>query len=210
MEGQYSRLYEQIKHWLIPMKYTAVPQLKQFRRPYDGGHQCIVISSAGQHPVEIEVFLGIRVNLVEELAYQFTMGLSEYGPHSTTLLIPAKRVIERLELRYELHRAEDLGNVQSNIEEFMLTYGYAFLDQYSSMSALDRLYNAKPEQKVGYIINEYHRALRGIILAKLVQSQFWPELAQIYQRKLEKKATPEVQLDKYIRLVEFLRNHSFN
>jgi len=210
VEGLYAGLYEQLGQWLIPLDYVAVPQLKQFRRAFGGGHQCVVLSSAGQHPLEIEVFLGVRVDLVEDLAYQFTMGLNEYGPHSTTLLIPAKKVAEKAELRYELNRELDISQISSNIEEFMLTYGYAFLDEYSSIAALDQLYNANPEQKVDYITNEYHRALRGVILAKLVQSQSWSELAQIYRRKLEKKGTPEMQLNKYLRLVEFLRNHSFN
>jgi hypothetical protein len=194
----------------MPLNYVAIPQLKQFRRAYEEGYQSVVLSSAGQHPVEVEVFLGVRVDLVEDLAYQFTMGLNEYGPYSTTLLVAAKKVAERTELRYELYQESDIHRVGNNIEEFMLTYGYTFLDQYSSISVLDQLYNGNPEQKANYITNEYHRALRGIILARLVQSQSWSELAQIYRRKLEKKGTPEVQLNKYLRLVEFLRNHSFN
>ncbi|MEM9671920.1 MAG: hypothetical protein ACFB15_26285 [Cyclobacteriaceae bacterium] len=203
-------LTERLEQHLAPLNFEKTPHLKQFRRACKGGYQCIVLSLAGQHPLEIEIFLGVRLDLVEELVYQFTMGLREYRPHSTTLLTPAKKVTEKAELRYELHQESDVEKVGNDIKEFMLTYGYDFLDQYNGVSALDQLYNANPEQKADYITNEYHRALRGVILAKLVQSQSWPELVQFYQRKLEKKGTPEVQLNKYLRLVEFLKNHSFN
>ncbi|MEO0331899.1 MAG: hypothetical protein AAF223_09460, partial [Bacteroidota bacterium] len=65
-------------------------------------------------------------------------------------------------------------------------------------------------QKSFYITNEFHRALRGVVLAKLAQRPNWEELVKQYRIKLQKKALPEVQMQSYGKLIGFLKYRSFS
>lgn len=210
MQPLIARLYHQIDGWISQQTFEPIPPMNQFRRVVNNGFQIIVLSSAGTSPVEVEVFLGVRIDLVEQLAYQFTAGLSGYGPYSTTLLVPARKVIQKEIGRYTLYQEGDIEETHRQFQALMTEYGFAFLDQFSGVSALDVLYNSEPSKKQEYLTNEFHRALRGIILAKLVDRPSWLDLTEIYQAKLEKRAVPEVQLAKYQQLVSFLKNYSFN
>ncbi|WKN46049.1 hypothetical protein [Tunicatimonas pelagia] len=210
MKKLFNKLYSELALTLISLDYEAFPARRQFRRISENGYHSMILSVAGQQPTEIEVFLGIRIDMVEELAYQFTDGLKEYGPYSTTLIVPARKISSEPQYFYSLTTEGDIPEIQRKIMLFMNEQGFPFLKEYGNVKALDKLYNQNPEQKLSYVTNEFHRALRGIVLAKLAQQSSWKELVEQYRTKLQKRGLPEVQMQRYERLANFLTNYSFS
>ncbi|MEM9830868.1 MAG: hypothetical protein AAF944_09525 [Bacteroidota bacterium] len=182
----------------------------QFRRTNKGGYSSVVLSAGGRQPTEVEVFLGIRINLVEELIYQFTSGLTGYGSYSTTLLVPTRKIASEFPYFYSLATNADIPVIVPQIMQFLIQRGWTFLEKYHSVKSLDALYNQEPTQKSPYLTNEFHRALRGIALAKLAQRPDWEHLVKQYQSNLQKKVIPETQMQNFARLANFLRYHSFS
>ncbi len=203
-------LYTKLELKLKTLKYQAVPSRRQFRQVSANGYHSILLSVAGQSPVNIELFLGIRIDMVEDLVYQFTDGLREYGPYSTTLIVPARKISSESQYSYQLATEEEIPDVLHKIMHFLNERGFPFLKEYGSVEVLNKLYNQHPEQKMSYVTNEFHRALRGIVLAKLDQQPRWKELVDQYRTKLQKQGLPEVQMQGYERLVQYLTNYSFS
>ncbi len=206
----FNGLYAALKESLNALNFVEILAKRQFQRANSSGYSSVVLSVAGREPTEIEVFLGIRINLVEELVYQFTNGLRDYGPFSTTLLVSGRKVAPEFPYFYRLAKEADVHATKQQILSFLHQYGFPFLDKHQSAKSLDALYNQEVAQKSFYVINEFHRALRGIILAKLAKRPNWEELVEQYRVKLQKKALPEVQMQNYEQLVNFLKYHSFS
>jgi len=206
----YGKLYSELAIELKELNYATISSKRQFRRTNKNGYYSIILSAAGQQPIEIEIFLGIRIDMVEDLVYQFTNGLKEYGPYSTTLIVPTRKISSESQYYYSLATEKDIPNILHKIIHFLNGQGFPFLAEYGNVRALNELYNQYPEQKLTYITNEFHRALRGIVLAKLAQQPQWKKLVDQYRAKLQKRGLPEVQMQSYERLVRFLTNYSFS
>ena len=203
-------LAESLYPFLSPYDFEAEYASCQFRRKDDRGFSSIIISTGGTLPALVELHLGIRLDLVEQLAYQFTSGLAEYGPHSTTLITSAGRILGQPYHRFSLDRLSDVSQIATQIRQFMLEYGFAFLEKYRRIEALDELFNATPHEKSPYFTHRLHRSLRGIILGKLVDRPHWERLVTGYRAQLTLHGTPEPMMHNYDRLADYLRAFSIN
>lgn len=203
-------LLSRLEPFFVLHGFTPLAAHHQFRKVNNGGFCSVVISVGNSFPALAELHLGIRVDLVEQLAYQFTTGLTEYGPHSTTLITSAGRIVEKPYYRFPLERPSDTDVVAEQMEQFMQTEGFAFLDKYRRIEALDALFNTEPHEKSPYLTNRLHRSLRGIILAKLTHRARWSWLVTSYRAQLTLRGTPEPMMQNYDRLANYLRTFSVN
>ena len=190
--------------------FTLLAAYRQFRKEYDGGFGTVIISVGNFFPALAELHVGVRVDLVEQLAYQFTSGLAEYGPHSTTLITSAGRILNQPYYRFPLEHSADIDSVAEQMERFMRVEGFAFLEKYRHVKALDELFNTEPHERSPYLINRLHRSLRGIILAKLAHRDRWSGLVTSYRAQLTLRGTPEPMMQRYDRLANYLRTFSVN
>ena len=203
-------LLGQLEGFFSVHNYVSVPLYQQFRKSHSGGFIATVISAGNAWPSFAELHLGIRVDLVEQLAYQFTSGLAEYGPHSTTLITSAGRVLGQPYFRYSLERPSDIAATVEQMKQFMDSEGFGFLEKYQRIDALDNLFNDEPHEKSPYLTNQSNRSLRGIILAKLAQREDWPQLVIGYRAQLTLRGTPGPMMQRYDRLTDYLINFSVN
>lgn len=192
---------------LAPVMFRCLPHLSQYRRVTEAGFHCVILSVGGALPATADLQIGIRLDIVEQLVYQFTTGLSGYGLHSTTLLVSSGRLLGQPYQRYTLEHPSDVHQVAQAMNDFMESDGFAFFRNYDSIAALDELYNASDTRWLPHL---NHRSLRGIILAKLAHRDGWPELAANYRAQLQQRGTPEAVMNKYEQLVSYLRHFSVN
>ncbi|MEK6475900.1 hypothetical protein WJR50_00145 [Catalinimonas sp. 4WD22] len=190
-------------------EYQWLQHLQQFRKLRKNGFHNILINVKG-YPSLIDVKLGVRIEMVEQLAYQFTTGLSDYQVHSNTLMIKMGELIDQPHLRFEAKHEEDIKAAALQIMGFMQTKGFAFLEEHSEVNRLDKLFNDNPYHKLIYTYNAYNRCLRGIVLARLAGRRDFQELVNIYRKSLLKKNTPPQLMEKYDKLSKFLKNFSLN
>lgn len=190
--------------------FQLMKHLHQFRKKTDGGFQNIIISVSGSEPVLVEINIGTRVDLVEELAYQFTTGLRSFQENSNTLITSMGRIIQQPYFRFEVTRTDDVQEVADRICGFMQEQGFGFLDKYTTISELDKLFNDNPREKLPYAYNHLNRCLRGIVLARMADRKDFPAIAATYRNTLVKSSTAPPLLEKYDKLVNHLKTFSFN
>ena len=190
--------------------FTTVSAYYQFRKRHPTGFNNVIVSVGNAWPTLAELHLGVRIDLVEQLVYQFTSGLAEYGPHSTTLFTSAGRVLGQPYHRYPVDHPSDIEPVAEQMKQFMYADGFHFLKKYQRIEALDTLFNEEPHQKSPYLTNRLHRSLRGIILAKLAHRDHWQRLVIGYRAQLTLRGTPEPMMQSYDRLADYLRTFSVN
>jgi hypothetical protein len=160
--------------------------------------------------VLVEINIGTRIDLVEELAYQFTTGLRSFQENSNTLITSMGRIMQQPYFRFEVHQSVDIREVAEQIKAFMETQGFDFLEKYSTISELDKLFNDKPREKLPYAYNHLNRCLRGIVLARMADRKDFPAIAATYRNTLLKSSTAPPLLEKYDKLVNHLKTFSFN
>lgn len=170
----------------------------------------MVVATGKSFPTLAELHLGVRLDRVEQLGYQFTLGLTEYGLHSTTLITSAGRISGQPYQRYTLDQPTDVDTTARQMMDFMDAAGFDFLNKYGTLQALDKLFNNQPTEKSLFLVNPLHRSLRGIILAKLTQRNAWEQLVDTYRTQLVRRGTPEPLIYRYDRLVDYLRTFSVN
>lgn len=190
-------------------EYQWLQHLQQFRKLRKNGFHNILINVKG-YPGLIDVKLGVRLDVVEQLAYQFTTGLSGYQAHSNTLMVKMGELIGQPHLRFEVKHEEDIQEAALQIIGFMQTRGFAFLEDHSEVNCLDKLFNEHPDQKLKYGHNEFNRCLRGVVLARLAGRKDFQELAITYRHSLQKRNTAPQLMEKYDKLSEFLKYFSLN
>ncbi len=219
MRSQADTTYEQRESWiftpLIPFfaeaGFAYLPALKQFRKDMPNGFQNVVISiSHYENSSVVEAHLGIRLESVEQMAFQFTMGLTGFQQDSHTLITSIGRLKDKKYERYSVAQAEEAEQATTAIQNFMREDGFTFLNKYSSVQALDCLFNEQPDEPLYLVYNNFNRCLRGVVLAHLTHREDFEELIQTYLHELQATATPPPLQDRFIRMLQFLSSYSPN
>ncbi|MFP4089943.1 MAG: hypothetical protein ACLFUB_10150 [Cyclobacteriaceae bacterium] len=189
--------------------YLLLPK-KQFRKQTKLGFHNVIISVSGSKPCLIEVNIGVRLDLVEELAYQFTTGLSGYQRDSNTLVTSLGRIIGDPYKRFEAEDHVSVKKAARDIADLMVSEGFYFQEKYDSIKALDQLVNKEPTKKNPFIYNNLHRCLRGVVIARLAENKNFNSLVATYRRSLVRSSTAPPLLERYDKLVNYLKSFSVN
>lgn len=204
-------LYHHLNEFLAQKSFFLLPEYQQFRCNTPIGFQNMIISfSKSANEVWVEVNIGVRVNLVEDFAQQFLDVPTEYRQHANTIITSIGRLNDIKYLRYKIENEEDVIACYEAIRDFMLERGFDFLNHSSRLNNLDFLLNEKPHKTSKYLYNQTHRCFKGIIVAKLNNNPLFFELIDKYQQVLEKLRVSEVEMDRYMKLVNFLLYLSLN
>jgi hypothetical protein len=205
-----NQLFERLEPFFKAYEFMLLRHLYQFRKQTENGFQNVILSVSGSQPVLVEVNLGTRINMVEELAYQFTTGLDVFQENSNTLITSLGRIVNDPYKRFEANHEADVPAIADSIREFMLQQGFAFLEKYSRVKEMDALFNASPDDRLPYAYNHLNRCLRGIVLARIAGRRDFPALVATYRRTLERSSTAPPLLEKYDRLAHYLKTFSIN
>ncbi len=205
-----SILLHQLNTLVRSQSYELLEAQNQLRKRTDSGFHNVIVAAGAAVPTLVELHLGIRINIVEDLVYQFTNGISGYGPHSTTLIASAGRIEGMPYLRYELNEIAEVPAIVQQMNAFLVAKGFDFLQKNQRIEALNTLYNTKATQKSLLLPNLLHRSLRGIVLAKLTQQEDWMQLAETYRLQLMQKGIPGPMIQRYVLLTNYLQTFSVN
>lgn len=190
--------------------FVWLPDKNQFRKTTVNGFQNVIISvSTYDNERVIEVQLGVRSNLVEEMAQQFLTNYEAYKPDANTLIISIGGFKNDKYFRYKVKDLEELSACVASIEIFFKEHGFTFLERVSNIKVLDEIMNENPHKHNKYIYNQAHRCFKGIILAKVNDRHHLFGLIEIYRTYLLKTASDEA-LNNYERMVSYLLHFSSN
>ncbi len=184
---------------------------QQFRKPIDGGFLNVIYSfSHYEDATWLEVHLGVRIDLVETLAFQFTTGLRGFQHESNTLVTSLGRLRQQPYFRYKMSDEKQVSHAQRDIQDYLVEEGFAWLDHLADLSLLERLFNAQPDAPNPYCYNQAHRAIRGLVLSRVVGRSDFAALRQAYAQQLAGARVGPAMLEKYQRLATFLDTFSLN
>ncbi len=204
-------LYHSLNQYLVEKSFHWLSESKQFRKQTEKGFQNIILSSSNyEDQMWVEVNIGVRVDLVEDFAQQFLDVPLEYRKHANTIITSIGRLNDTKYLRYKIAHEEDVEVCYEAIRDFMQESGFEFLEYAAHLKNLDTMLNEKPAKVSKYVYNQTHRCFKAIIVAKLNNNPHFFELIDQYQQMLEKLQVGEREIDRYMKLVNFLLYLSLN
>ncbi|GEM_PF-598301 len=206
-----THLYTSLNDFLSQKDFEMRPDLKQFRRETPTGFQNIILSfSPYQAETYLEVNIGTRLNMVEEIVQQFLDNMPEFWRQANTVVVSVGKINDAKYFRYRIADDEDLHVCTEQVIEFMDQRGFMFLEYASHLKNLDVMFNAKPHQSVKYLYNQLHRCFKGVVIARLSHNPHFLTLIEQYHDKLLKLGASPTNMAEYDRLVNYLLHFSAN
>ena len=204
-------LYHQLYDFFYDHEFEMVADKKQFRRTLPNGFQSILFSvSELDEEIWLEVNLGVRIHAVEEVVQQFLDNSITYRDEALTLVASIGKLTNNKYFRYKINTPEDLKDVCEAMKLFMQQQGFAFLDNHSSITSLDKLYNSNPTKPTRYLYNQMHRCFKGAVLAKLSDRKQYAKVLDSYQYFLDKLGAKPTLAEKYDKLCNYLLYYNPN
>jgi len=206
------QIVQALRPLLAQKGYDWLPRLHQFRKSTKSGFSCLILSISTYEEASLaEAHLGVRIDDVENLAFPFTNGLTGFQPESMSVVSPMAKLFGQRYQRLSLQGPADLPEATATFTRQLEERGFAFLEKYGQLKALDQLLNKQPGETVPLVHNQINRCFRAIVTAKLMQRQDFPDIAAHYADFLaDTLYAPKPTLDKYERLRQFLLHYSVN
>jgi hypothetical protein len=206
-----TNLYHLLNQNFSKKGFYLIPELFQFRRLNETGFQNIILTSTRyEAEIWVEVNIGVRIDMVENLAQQFLDVIPEYRQHANTIITSIGRLSDTKYLRYKIANEEDVTFSAQTIKDFMKERGFDFLEYASHIKELDKLFNEKPHQSLKYVYNQVHRCFKAVIIAKYNNNPQFFKLLDQYQTQLERLKVPDTILENYVKLANYLVYLSIN
>lgn len=167
--GEY--LYPYFEH----KKYVPTRTPGEFRRKTSFGHSAVhyhVVLAEGGAAIQFHV--GLRHELVEVAMSSLFGQRSYYQTDSQTLSVDSRTLgaVSRADDRSErspIIKPAEVGAFCDGFIDFMDRSGFAFLEKYSNLSAVDRLYNNLPSKSAEWCNHSYQRCFRGMTVAEIMR-----------------------------------------
>lgn len=212
-----TELYEKMSDFFARYGFVPMTEKKQFRRVTETGFQNVIFSVTNYDTETwLEVNFGLRHERIEQVAQQFLGNLEEFRADANTLVVSIGKFNDAHYFRYKIGHDEnppghnDLDDTCQEIQEFLVERGFDFLNRNDSLSALHYLLNAEPTKPCKFLYNQMHRGFKGLIAARLSNSDEFLGLADLYRNQLVRLGASFQELHQYERLLSFLLYHSVN
>lgn len=191
--------------------YSEHPKYLQFKRQFKGGFQtCLFAILQNEKTFWIELSVGVRVDIVEKLANQFTLTLKDYQSETHTILTTYGRIMGEPYFRFKVENLEGLEFAFEKMKDFLEEIAFDFMDDNSDVINIDKLLNRYPEKPSRFIYNDAHRCIKGVIIAQMAQNPQLHSLIQTYHIVMQRHSLRDKMMPQYEKLVKYLRVFSVN
>ncbi|PQA59688.1 hypothetical protein C5O19_08665 [Siphonobacter curvatus] len=206
-----TELYQKLSVFFAENGFELLSDRKQFRKQTPVGFYNVVFSTSYRtNEIWLDVSIGLRHQEIEFLAQQFLDNAEEYREDANTLVISVGKFNDDKYFRYKLQSTEDLNDVCDQIKEFLLNQGFAFMEKYGSLKALNHLLNDEPTKPSKFLYNQIHRCFKGIIVARFSNHERFLRLIDLYRVQVAKLGASIEEQQTFERLLSFLLYHSLN
>ncbi|MEM6767158.1 MAG: hypothetical protein AAF655_19630, partial [Bacteroidota bacterium] len=180
-------LMEEMGEEMGNRNYLPISAKQQFRRTdFVGFQNCLFNISTYEDVIILEVQLGIRIQEVEDIVFPYTRSSLSFKNDSHTLLISQAKLIGTSIKRYKVRDVYELDYAIHQLNNFLWSQGFPFLDENRSLAKAESLLNAHPRSPSLFFHNQFHRCLKGITAAYLIKRPDRHKLADIYASNLKK------------------------
>ncbi|MEM6321896.1 MAG: hypothetical protein AAF960_29825 [Bacteroidota bacterium] len=204
-------LYERLAKHCEPKGFNLLPNKHQFRRRTELGFQTLILSTSHYDDITIfELHLGIRNEVIEKMAFQFTNGLPLFQRDSMTLVTSMGKLQGLAFQRFDIKKEADAEGAMRQVALFQETVGWGWLEKHQGAKAIHGALNKLPLEKTILMSNQIYRCFRGLVAAKLTNQFNYAELELEYRDYLKWLRAPDYQLLIFDRLRRFLKDYSAN
>ncbi len=147
--------------------------------------------------------LAIRIDRVEHIYHQVS-GFEPKYQKDTPTIWPTINDLRKGDEGYEylLDTHKDINPLSEKLFVIFREIALPFLEENSSIEAIDRLLNADPQNENNFFCIPQHRYFRGTIVAKLAKNDRYDQVVRVYWDELA-HFLPEY-LNNYGRLLKIL------
>lgn len=204
-------LYQNLGDFFAEYEYALLPEKKQFRKSTATGFENVIVAVSNyEDEIWIEINFGIRHEQIEQIAQQFLGNLVEFREDANTLVVSVGKYNDTKYFRYKVKSQEDLQFTCDEIRTFFLSRGFDFMHQYASLQSIYRLFNDEPTKPCKYIYNQMHRCFKGLVAARLCNSERFLRLGDTYRNALMRMGATPDELFSFERMLSFLLYLSVN
>jgi len=149
--------------------------------------------------------LAIRIDEVEEIYHKVSRFEPKYQKDTPTIW-PTIRGLQgsKVGYEYELDSVEDITPVVGKLFSIFEDIALPFLEENSSIAAIDNLLNSNPENEDSIFDTPVPRFYRGVIVAKLAKRENYGQIVEAYRKHLSRIDGP--YLINYEKLIEILNS----
>jgi hypothetical protein len=204
-------LYQQLSDFFTERGYAFMPEKKQFRRTTPTGFENILFAvSDYDDETWIEINFGVRHEQIEHIVQQFLGNLADFREDANTLVVSVGKYNDTKYFRYKVQNEDDLMITCEEIKRFFLTRGFDFMQQYASLRAIYLLFNDEPRKPCKYLYNQNHRCFKGLVAARLCNSERFLKLGDVYRNALMRMGATPDEMFSFERMLSFLLYLSVN
>ncbi len=204
-------LYRLLNDYFVGHGYTLLTDKKQYRKTTATGFQNVILSPAYYgSETWLEINFGCRNEQIEQIAQQFLNNLADFRPDANTVIVSIGKFTDQPYFRYKVANLDELALICDEIKAFFDSDGFAFLEQTSTLSALDQVFNQFPHQPSRFVYNQIHRCYKGLIVARLNHNPHFTGLTDSYRHGLLRQTQNPYEQLNFERLVTYLQHYSAN
>lgn len=191
--------------------FEWLEDLSQFRKKTSKGFINFVLSFSDYPDLMIfEGHAGLRIDAIEEMAYPFTNGLKSFQPDSHTLISSIGRLKGKRFERHTISSEEELGAVLTKIRADIKVEVESFWTKYQDLENLRQLFNYTKEDQLKLVQNWNYAPLRGIVVAKILNSSDLEALIIKHRAVLKELSAHDVLKERFEQLAVYLQEMSMN
>lgn len=153
----------------------------------------------------LEYHLGIRNEKVENIVHRFLPSLGDYKERSITLVTTLDSIDSKMPRRFLVDNDQEINEVIRDVERFLVSKGFRYLDALSTGESLERFFNHDIETPIA-TQNFTYRSARGVTLAKLYNPKVYEEVKNGYLTMLHEKQVTPFTLASFINLLDYLEH----
>lgn len=211
LQLQDQSIYKLLQPLFQAQGYELIAAKKQFRKRTRNGFRSVIFSISGKADEQIlDIYFGLRFDVIENLVQQFLCGPAQDEKESNTILVSLNRLKEPPLQRFIITDTSSLHDACKEISEFMQDKGFRFLQAFDRLRRVDAKINRRPQAPSPYMYNQIHRCFKGVVIARILQRNDFEMLTTIYRNYLYSQWAPAHVMDNFNKLVNYLKYFSFN
>lgn len=184
-----SHLEEELTPRLSPHGFQFVKAQEAYTRTRDGVSNFFYLGITSMKGLFmlIDPSAGIRFDRVERIFHEVSGMKGRDAKESWTLWGSWRNTIRDPKIRgmFRVEGSSDISAAVKWVESDFLEFAIPMFEKFTTLEALDSLFNSTPSSDAGYAGNSDNKATRGIITAAILRRNDFDRLAAEHRRKLQ-------------------------
>jgi len=153
-------------------------------------------------------FIQIGIIPIQKVIWHILENYKLTDNYGNTICSGISDYFNELNFNYRIKNIGDVKKWGVIVKNFYEEYVISFFEKFSSVEAIDKLFNDDTTKKIKYIDNLGWQIIIGLVAAKLNNNPKYNELRDYYKSEVESKFQGYFMYDKCMKVINFLDNYT--